>query len=214
MPYMSPEQIQGKKLDHRSDIFSLGIIFYEMLTGRRPFRGDTSADLISSIMRDTPEPIADLKADTPEHLDRVIRRCLMKDPKDRYQTARDVYNELRDLKNTAQPARTTAAALTMAPSRRPSWILAVTAIVMLVTAIGIFWKMRRPQMTAANSSASIAVLPFVNAGRSSDDEYFSDGITDELANALMKVPGLRVAGRSSAFTFKGKNVDAREVGSK
>ncbi|HEY4492521.1 MAG TPA: protein kinase, partial [Acidobacteriota bacterium] len=101
MPYMSPEQIQGKRLDHRSDIFSLGIIFYEMLTGRRPFHGDTSAELISSIMRDTPGPVGDLKAGTPEHLERIIRRCLMKDPRDRYQTARDVYNELRDLSATS-----------------------------------------------------------------------------------------------------------------
>jgi len=97
MPYMSPEQIQGKKLDQRSDIFSLGIIFYEMITGRRPFHGDTSAELISAIMRDTPGPVGDLKAGMPEHLERIIRRCLMKDPRDRYQTARDVYNELRDL---------------------------------------------------------------------------------------------------------------------
>ncbi|HJZ11051.1 MAG TPA: protein kinase, partial [Acidobacteriota bacterium] len=101
MPYMSPEQIQGKRLDHRSDIFSLGIIFYEMITGRRPFHGDTSAELISSIMRDTPGPVGDLKAGTPEHLERIIRRCLMKDPRDRYQTARDVYNELRDLSATS-----------------------------------------------------------------------------------------------------------------
>src|SRR6202008_2013160 len=78
MPYMSPEQIQGKKLDHRSDIFSLGIIFYEMITGCRTFQGDTSADLISSILRDTPNPITDIKVDLPEHLGRIIRRCLMK----------------------------------------------------------------------------------------------------------------------------------------
>ena len=104
MPYMSPEQIQGKRLDHRSDIFSLGIIFYEMITGRRPFHGDTSAELISSIMRDTPGPVGDLKPGTPEHLERIIRRCLMKDPRDRYQTARDVYNELRDLTTTSGPS--------------------------------------------------------------------------------------------------------------
>ncbi len=111
MPYMSPEQIQGKRLDHRSDIFSLGIIFYEMLTGRRPFHGDTSAELISSIMRDAPGPVGDLKAGTPEHLERIIRRCLMKDPRDRYQTARDVYNELRDL-NTTKGSSTRVASST------------------------------------------------------------------------------------------------------
>jgi serine/threonine protein kinase len=93
-PYMSPEQIQGKKLDHRTDIFSLGTIFYEMLTGRRPFRGETSADLISSILRDNPQPISELKKEIPEQLDQIIQRCLMKDPNDRFQTARDLYNEL------------------------------------------------------------------------------------------------------------------------
>ena len=103
MPYMSPEQIQGKRLDHRSDIFSLGIIFYEMMTGRRPFGGDTSADLISAIMRDTPGPVSDWKA-IPEHLERIIRRCLLKDPRDRYQTARDVFNELRDLSANSGPS--------------------------------------------------------------------------------------------------------------
>jgi TolB-like protein/Tfp pilus assembly protein PilF len=101
MPYMSPEQIQGKRLDQRSDIFSLGIIFYEMIAGCRPFYGDTSAELISSIMRDTPAPVGDLKEGVPEHLERIIRRCLMKDPRDRYQTARDVYNELRDFNSTS-----------------------------------------------------------------------------------------------------------------
>jgi serine/threonine protein kinase len=111
-PYMSPEQIQGKRLDHRTDIFSLGIIFYEMLTGLRPFRGDTSAELISSILRDTPDPVTELKADLPEHLERVVRRCLMKDTRDRYQTARDVYNELHDVTGTSgssSRSRTTAA---------------------------------------------------------------------------------------------------------
>lgn len=111
-PYMSPEQIQGKRLDHRTDIFSLGIIFYEMLTGLRPFRGDTSAELISSILRDTPDPVTELKSDLPEHLERLIRRCLMKDPKDRYQTARDVYNELHDVtgpSGSSSRSRTAAA---------------------------------------------------------------------------------------------------------
>lgn len=112
-PYMSPEQIQGKRLDHRTDIFSLGIIFYEMLTGLRPFRGDTSAELISSILRDTPDPVTDLKTDLPEHLERIIRRCLMKDPKDRYQTARDVYNELHDITGiSGSSPRSRAAAAT------------------------------------------------------------------------------------------------------
>ena len=171
MPYMSPEQIQGKKLDHRSDIFSLGIIFYEMITGRRPFQGDTSADLISAIMRDTPGPVGDLKADTPEHLERIIRRCLMKDPRDRYQTARDVYNELNDL-NTGSGTST-----------RPS-----------------------------RNGNSIAVLPFANMSADPENEYFCDGLAEELLNALAKIDDLKVAARTSAFSFKGKNTNVSEIG--
>ncbi len=115
-PYMSPEQIQGKRLDHRSDIFSLGIIFYEMITGRRPFRGDTSADLISSILRDTPAPVSDLKANIPEHLERIIHRCLMKDPGDRYQSARDVYHELNESKESSGSSQRSRASIATQPS--------------------------------------------------------------------------------------------------
>jgi serine/threonine protein kinase/Tfp pilus assembly protein PilF len=174
MPYMSPEQIQGKRLDHRSDIFSLGIIFYEMITGRRPFRGNNSADLISSILRDTPDPIADLKPGTPEHLERIIRRCLMKDPRDRFQTARDVYNELRELN-----------ASTESSSRSSSF---------------------------ASGGNSIAVLPFRNMSADDENEYFCDGLAEELLNALAKIEDLKVAARTSSFSFKNKTADASEIG--
>ena len=175
MPYMSPEQIQGKRLDHRSDIFSLGIIFYEMLTGRRPFQGDTSAELISSIMRDTPERVSDLKAGMPEHLERIIRRCLMKDPRDRYQTARDVYNELRDL-NASSGSST------------------------------------RPASSSAAGGNSIAVLPFTNMSADDENEYFCDGLAEELLNALAKIEDLKVAARTSSFSFKNKNAEASQIG--
>jgi non-specific serine/threonine protein kinase len=97
MPYMSPEQLQGKIVDHRTDIFSLGIVFYEMIMGCRPFQGDSAANLISSILRDTPVFISDLKRNVPEHLSSIIQRCLEKDPNERYQTSRDVYMELQSV---------------------------------------------------------------------------------------------------------------------
>lgn len=175
LPYMSPEQIQGKRLDHRSDIFSVGIIFYEMTTGRRPFHGDTSAELISSILRDTPCPVGDLKTGTPEHLERIIRRCLMKDPSDRYQTARDVYNELRDL-NTSSGSSTRSAS------------------------------------SSAPRGNSIAVLPFKNMSADEENEYFCDGLAEELLNALAKIEDLKVAARTSSFSFKNKDADAGQIG--
>lgn len=97
VPYMSPEQVRGEVADHRSDIFSLGIIFYEMLTGRRPFQGESPAQLISAILRDTPSSVTQLRTGVPRHLGRIVRQCLEKDPRKRFQTAQDVQNQLRDL---------------------------------------------------------------------------------------------------------------------
>ncbi|HSN55132.1 MAG TPA: serine/threonine-protein kinase, partial [Candidatus Sulfomarinibacteraceae bacterium] len=98
VPYMSPEQIEGKIVDHRTDVFSLGVLLYEMATGERPFSGESSPALMSSILRDVPPSVVEMRADLPRHLARIISRCLEKDRRDRYQTARDVYNELRALK--------------------------------------------------------------------------------------------------------------------
>jgi serine/threonine protein kinase len=96
--YMSPEQAEGKSIDHRSDIFSMGVVLYQMATGQRPFKGDTSVSIISSIMKDTPESITDLNQSLPRHLGRIVKRCLAKEPGRRFQTALDLRNELEELK--------------------------------------------------------------------------------------------------------------------
>src|SRR5271168_1481270 len=100
--YMSPEQTSGRPLDHRTDIFSLGVMLHEMATGQRPFEGNSSAELVSAILRDTPPSVTDLRSDLPGDLARIIRRCLEKDPRHRLQTARDVSNEFRDMARTAR----------------------------------------------------------------------------------------------------------------
>jgi serine/threonine-protein kinase len=99
--YMSPEQVSGRAIDHRTDIFSLGVVLHEMAIGRQPFEGTSSADLASAILRDNPPSVTDLRADLPSDLARIIRRCMEKEPRHRVQTARDVSNELRDLARTA-----------------------------------------------------------------------------------------------------------------
>ncbi len=240
VPYMSPEQISGKPVDHLTDIFSLGIILYEMASGRRPFHGNSSAELISSILRDIPRSITALRSDLPAELARIIQRCLEKDPGSRYPTARALHDDLQQLRSdsgkrnrasdsipasvgvsgTSTPLSQPTEQVNSKRGHRLAWLV-VTVGISLVASIGVLWKTRTPPPTISTpvvapktSAPSIAVLPFVNASGNSDDEYFSDGITDELASALMKVPGLKVAGRSSAFTFKGKTVDAREVGAK
>ena len=100
--YMSPEQAEGKSVDHRSDIFSIGICLYQMATGQRPFRGDSTASILSSILRDTPTSVTELRPDLPRDLGKVIKRCLVKDPEHRYQTAKDVRNELQELKQDVE----------------------------------------------------------------------------------------------------------------
>ena len=182
VPYMAPEQVRGEAVDARADLFSFGILLYELVTGRRPFAGQSWADVSSSILRDAPPPILAVRGDLPRDLERIVMRCLDKDRDRRFQTARDVRNELelvrRDL---ALGAPSPAAAPAAAPA-------------------------------PAKETPSIAVLPFANRSASADDEYFSDGLADELQNVLAKIRGLRVAARTSSATFKGKSVAIGEVG--
>src|SRR5580704_4917195 len=118
--YMSPEQTSGRPLDHRTDIFSLGVLLYEMSTGRRPFEGTSSAELVSSILRDTPPPVTDMRPDLPSDLARIVRRCLEKDPRHRLQTARDVSNEFRDLARQSSQKVSASSAATRTAAVRDS----------------------------------------------------------------------------------------------
>ncbi|MEO5618079.1 MAG: protein kinase, partial [Candidatus Eisenbacteria bacterium] len=177
VPYMAPEQIRGETVDARSDLFALGIILYELAAGRRPFRGATSADVSSAILRDTPEPLATVRPDLPGDLERIVSRCLEKNPRARFQTALDVCNELRRVSPALEPGKRAAR---IEP--------------------------------ASQDAASIAVMRFVNRSASAEDEYFSDGLADELLNTLAKIKGLRVSARASSFHFKDRDVPLAEVG--
>jgi len=185
--YMSPEQVSGRPLDHRSDIFSFGVVLHEMATGRRPFEGSSSAELISSILRDTPPSITDARPELPSDLARVIRRCLEKDPRYRMQTARDVSNEFRDLVRTTRPTPIPAAA-----SR------AVTT----------------PASGQASSDEGfwVAVLPFKHGGSNGDLAALADGLTDDTITGLSKFSYLRVIARSSSSRYAGQSVDVRRAG--
>ena len=118
VPYMSPEQVSGRPVDHRTDVFSLGVVLYEMASGRRPFQGQSTAELASAILRDSPPVVTELRPELAPELGRLIRRCLEKDPRQRLQTARDVGNELRDLGSTTSAASRSAARVDSAASRR------------------------------------------------------------------------------------------------
>jgi serine/threonine protein kinase/tetratricopeptide (TPR) repeat protein len=175
-PYMAPEQIRGETVDARSDIFSFGVLIYELATGKRPFTGQTSIDVSSSILRDTPTELTTVRSDLPRDLAHIVERCLEKNPRERFQTALDVANELRSVRRTLERGAPTA------------------------------------PKPGTHKEASIAVLPFVNRSASADDEYFSDGLADELLNVLAKIRGLRVSARTSAFHFKGKDATVAEIG--
>ncbi len=271
IPYMSPEQVAGKVLDSRSDIFSLGVILYEMAIGKRPFSGESSAELASSILRDHPISVSELRSDLPGHLGWVIRRCLEKDPRRRYQSALEIRNELEDLKSgfssdsRAYPrdASTTAvgspanqAAVSSAGGTVPSGgggrppsgmggmiigpgeqsgallqksilpkkylvLAAIIALASLIFLTKYFLRDRSPAIPspqeASKTSAakpSIAILPFVNMSANPDNEYFSDGLTEQLINALVKVQGLKVPARTTVFALKGKELGVEEIGRK
>jgi len=239
VPYMSPEQVGGDSVDARTDIFALGVMLYEMATGRRPFQGKNNAETISSILRDAPRPVSEARQDAPRHLARIIDHCLQKDPEARFQTAKDVRNELRVLRMEVESghshaggpltsASTSTVASQGAQPRRAGkglWMGLVGALAAIIAVVLILSRGREgPAVdapapasgTAASAAAgaepkSIAVLPFVDMSQNKDKEYFSDGISEELLNLLAKIPELRVAARTSSFSFKGKNVEIQEV---
>ena len=226
VPYMSPEQLRGGAVDHRSDIFSLGVMLYEMTTGQRPFLGASNSDITSAILRDTPTPITQVKPGIPVHLGRIIAHCLEKDPEQRIQSAKDARNELRSLQKEVESGSSemstgSVAAASRASTHRGRLIgVAAAAAVLLVAAVLFFGRNRVPQSTheqaptAATSEVdphSIAVLPFVDLSTDKNQEYFSDGISEELLNLLAKVPQLKVMARTSSFSFKGKQLGVPEI---
>jgi TolB-like protein len=186
--YMSPEQTSGRPLDHRTDIFSLGVLLHEMATGRRPFEGNSSAELVSAILRDTPPSVTDVRPDLPSDLARVIRRCLEKDPRHRVQTARDVSNEFRDL------ARQTSQKVA---SAKTSSSRAATGDSGSARADEGFW---------------VAVLPFKYAGSNDDLSALAEGLTEDIVTGLARFSYLRVIARGSTAKYSSDSGDVRSIG--
>ena len=186
--YMSPEQTSGRPLDHRTDIFSLGVVLHEMTTGRRPFEGTSSAELVSAILRDTPPSVTDMRPDLPSDLARIIRRCLEKDPRHRVQTARDVSNEFRDM------ARLTS---------RPTQIYPATTR-----------AVSSPDSGAARADEGfwVAVLPFKYTGTNVDISALGDGLTEDIVTGLSRFSYLRVIARGSTLRYANQAIDLRSMG--
>jgi len=214
--YMSPEQALGKNIDHRTDIFSMGIVFYEMVTGKPPFLGHNAAETIDKIVHNQPNAISRLNYDVPAELERIIRKCMEKDPTNRYQSTSEVLIDLRSLKRDLDSSKVTTdkagPGVRTVPSKHtnPRYLVFIALIV--AAAIGIciaMWKRTIPNQ----GIESIAVLPFVNVTQDPNSEYLCDGLTESIIKNLSQISKVRVMAPVSVFRFKGKQVDPQKVGS-
>jgi eukaryotic-like serine/threonine-protein kinase len=212
--YMSPEQALGKQIDHRTDIFSTGVVFYEMATGRKPFAGSNPSETIDKIVHSQPESIARLNYSVPQELERIIRKCLEKDPDRRYQSASDILIDLKNLKRDLDSSNIKqqierATTETIKPSKRSYWV--PIALLLIAAAIGGFF-LYRSYYGNVRAIHSLAVLPFRNLNPDPQTEYLSDGITDSIINNLSPISQVRVMAKGTVFTYKNKEVDPRQVG--
>ncbi|NIR50577.1 MAG: protein kinase [Phycisphaerae bacterium] len=173
--YMSPEQTQGTLVDHRTDIWALGVVLHEMLSGEHPFKGDYEQAVIYSIMNEEPPTLTELCPTASKKLTQLVRKTLQKDPDERYESTIELLSDLKLIRTESESASSK--------------------------------DKKKEKITP-----SVAVLPFVNIGGDPENEYFSDGLAEELINALTNVKGLQVAARTSSFRFRGKELDIRDIG--
>ena len=210
VPYMSPEQALGKDVDARTDLFSFGVVLYELTSGRLPFVGNTATQTIDQICHATPAELGASRKDVPAELERIVRKCLEKDRDRRYASARDIVVDLRNL----QRDRASGASPLAAPPRRQRRGLLLFGAAGIVAALAVGAGVLYRGAAKGASIGSVAVLPFENATGDPAIEYLSDGISESLINKLSSLPGLRVISRTSAFAFKGKTLAPMEIGRK
>jgi serine/threonine protein kinase/TolB-like protein/Tfp pilus assembly protein PilF len=212
--YMSPEQAAGRAMDFRSDQFSLGAILYELATGRRAFQRPSDAETLAAILRDDPRPIGQSNPHAPAGLQRILERCLAKDPKDRYTSTRDLLREIERVRDLGREERH----LWPVSGRRRTPI-AIAAVVVLAAAVGLLsrpWWPRLSHLGGGDSVRSLMVLPLANVSGDPAQDYLSEGVTDALIADLGKIATLRVISRTTAMSYRrsGKTVPqiGRELG--
>jgi serine/threonine protein kinase/tetratricopeptide (TPR) repeat protein len=210
--YMSPEQARGEEVDSRTDIWSLGVMVYEMVTGRQPFKGDYEQAVIYSILNEKPEPMTALRTGVPLELERIAGKCMEKDPAVRYQTAADLIADLRRLGRSVGERPVSDAQATRKLRWLPWVAVAILAAILAITLIPRYFGTSN-ESAGERSMAELkmlVVLPFENLGPP-DDEYFADGITDAITARLAGLGGMGVISRQSAIQYKGGGKSTRQI---
>jgi serine/threonine protein kinase/tetratricopeptide (TPR) repeat protein len=215
LAYMSPEQARGKELDGRTDIFSFGLVLYEMATGKQTFSGSSSAEIFDAILNRTPVPAIRLNPDIPAGLEHVINKALEKDRDVRFQSAAEIRADLKRLKRDTESSKTGATAaepgMGTHSRRRLRGVIAVAVTVVLIGAAFLAWRSLRSRASNASSIHSIAVLPFANASKDPEMDYLSEGLSEEITNSLSRLPNLQVMARSTVSHYKSRD-DPQGVG--
>jgi eukaryotic-like serine/threonine-protein kinase len=198
---MSPEQALGRRGDERSDIFSVGVVLYMMVTRRMPFRGANTIEVLQKVINAHPEPMARFNYELPEALETIIRKCLEKEPERRYQSAAELLVDLRNLARDLASQSSPAAERFSRGKKLRSRMAWAAGITVLLVALLVQWQQHRPRGGAVPAVESIAVFPFVIEGGVESDEYFRAGLTENTISALSLFPGLRVTSRSTVFNL-------------
>jgi eukaryotic-like serine/threonine-protein kinase len=214
--YMSPEQVRGKELDARTDLFSFGAVLYEMCTGTLPFRGDTSALIFNSILERDPVAPVRLNPDVPAELERIINKALEKDRDLRYQSAAELRSDLKRLQRGSESGRAIpgAGSNLSIPTLRAKTLVSAVLVLLVAGIFGARWYVRRSSAMPVGSiqKPSIVVLPLQNLSNDPQNDYFSDGMTEEISTKLARIHELSVVSHYAAERFKGKAMDPAQIG--
>jgi eukaryotic-like serine/threonine-protein kinase len=214
--YMSPEQVKGKELDARTDLFSFGAVLYEMCTGILPFRGDTSGVIFDSILNRVPAPASRLNPNLPHKLEEITSKALEKDREVRYQSAAEIRADLKRLKRDTESGKSTARqqeAVARTHSRRFVWSFAATAAAFVIVGLAfLVWHSSVFRFSENPAIRSIAVLPFANASNNSEIDYFGEGMSEEITNSLSRLPNLTVMATSTVSRYKSRQGDPQAAG--
>jgi len=207
--YMSPEQVKGKELDARTDLFSFGAVLYEMATGTLPFRGDTSGMIFDSILNRSPASPVRLNPDLPAEFERIVAKCLEKDRSLRYQHASDIRTDLQRLRRETESGKTVTSVAAQSRWSRRTMLIGAVALVFAIAVIAVAaFYLGSGGHAPINS---VAVLPFSNANGDPNSEYLIDGITEGVIDRLSGLPNIKVISRTSAFRYKKRDIEPQRV---